>query len=147
MANGDVQQQVSAQYLQKFNLPIGVSGMQKLQSFPQLQVLGYNGMLGSLKKDFHGLQDFKFQLNLYSSVSGILGIAWKLIKSLVPNNVILARLLFTAPGLGTVGNAFQSIDNFGQVFSLAPGDLISPAAVASKAAVYQNASTQVNVVK
>lgn len=146
MANGDVQQQVSAEYLAQFNLPIGVSGMQKLQSFPQLQVLGYNGQLGSMKNDFHGLQDFKSQMQTFSSVSTTLKIAWNLIKNIVPNNISIARMLISPPGLGSVGSAFQSISGFGQVFSLQPGDLATPATVKAKVSVYQNASTQTDVV-
>lgn len=143
--NGDVQSQVSNQYLQAFNLPIGVSGMQKLQQFPALQKLGYAGQLGSMKNDFHGLVDFNQQLAKYSTASGILGIAWSLIKYISPNNPNIARLLFTAPGLGTVGQLFQTIHGFGQVFALTPNDLTSPAAVSAKASVYQNSSTQNNV--
>ncbi len=146
MANGDVQANVSDQYLQHFNRSVGVSGMQKLQEFPALQNLGYNGQLASIKNDFHGLQDFKTQMTKYSSVSHKLRIAWSLISAIVPNNISILKLLYTAPGLGTVGSAFKSIHNFGQVFSLSPGDLTTPAAVSSKAAVYKNQSTQANVI-
>src|SRR5271156_5564615 len=55
MANGQVYTSVTDSYLQSFNRSIGVSGQQKLQSFPQLQQLGYNGQLGYMKSDFHGL--------------------------------------------------------------------------------------------
>ncbi len=142
MANGDVQNNLSDQYLQKFNLPIGVSGMQKLQQFPALQKLAHAGQLSFLKKDFHGLDDFKFQMDLYSSSNYILKAAWALIKSIVPNNPKIALLLTTVPGLGSVGQDFLSISGFAQVFSLTPSDLTSPAAVAAKVSVYQNSSTQ-----
>lgn len=143
--NGDVQSQVSNQYLQVFNLPIGVSGMQKLQQFPALQELGYAGQLASLKNDFHGLVDFNQQMAKYSSVSGLLGIAWSLIKYISPNNPNIARLLFTAPGLGTVGQLFQTIHGFGQVFALTPDDLKTPSTVNAKTSVYKNSSTQTSV--
>lgn len=146
MANGTVQTQVSAQYLQAFNLPIGVSGMQKLQTFPALQKLGYAGQLGLMKADFHGLTDFKNQMSVYSSVSTTLTIAWNLIKAVVPNNPNILLELFTAPGLGTVGLAFQSISGFGQVFALTPSNLQSPSATTAATSVYQNTSTQANVV-
>lgn len=142
MSNGDVQANLSDQYLQQFNLPIGVSGMQKLQQFPALQKLGYAGQLGSMKKDFHGLQDFKAQMSKYSSVSHTLKIAFSLISLIIPGNPSIALLLKDIPGLGSVGQDFLSIANFGKVFSLGPSDLTSPAAVSSKASVYQNASTQ-----
>lgn len=147
MANGAIHDEISDQYLQQFDKSIGVSGMQKLQSFPELQKLGYNGQLSHLKKDFHGLQDFKSQMDKYSSSHPILKIAWSLIKYLVPNNVSIQQLLFTAPGLGTVGNAFKSIHGFGQVFSLSPGDLLSPSAVSAKASVYKDQSVQSSVVE
>jgi hypothetical protein len=142
MANGDVQANISDQYLQQFNRSIGVSGMQKLQQFPALQQLGYAGQLSSLKNDFHGLQDFKLQMAQYSSSHPILAAAWTLISAIVPNNPNIARMLIKVPGLGTVGQAFQSIHNFGQVFALSPGDLASPATVTAKASVYQNQSIQ-----
>jgi len=142
MANGDVQNNLADQYLQKFNLPIGVSGMQKLQQFPALQKLAHAGQLSHLKKDFHGLNDFDYQMNLYSSSNYILKAAWSLIKSIVPNNPMIAQLLTTVPGLGSVGQDFLSISGFAQVFSLTPADLTSPAAVAAKVSVYQNSSTQ-----
>lgn len=146
MANGSIQQQVSAQYLQAFNLPIGVSGMQKLQTFPALQQLGYAGQLSLMKADFHGLADFKSQMSVYSSISPTLTIAWNLIKAIVPNNANILAELFTAPGLGTVGLAFQSISGFGQVFALTPSNLQSPSATTAATSVYQNTSTQANVV-
>src|SRR5271166_2694837 len=102
MANGDVQANLSDQYLQQFNLPIGVSGMQKLQQFPALQKLGYAGQLGSMKQDFHGLSDFKSQMSKYSSVSHTLKIAFTLISAIIPNNPSIALLLKDIPGLGTV---------------------------------------------
>lgn len=142
MANGDVQLQISDSYLNQFDRSIGVSGMQKLQQFPSLQQLGYAGQLGSMKNDFHGLQDFKDQLTAYSSTSSLLTVAWSVIKAIVPNNVNVTRLLTTIPGLGLVGQAFQSIHNFGQVFSLSPGDLASPSTVSAKVSVYKNQSVQ-----
>src|SRR4051812_4379747 len=125
MANGDVHDSISDQYLQQFNRSIGISGMQKLSQFPALQQLGYNGQLGSITKDFHGLKDFKSQLSKYSSVSHTLRLAWSLISFIVPNNAAIKGLLFSSPSLGTVGKMFSSIHNFGQVFSLSPQDLTS----------------------
>jgi hypothetical protein len=142
MANGDVQANLSDQYLQQFDRSIGVSGMQKLQEFPSLQQLGYAGQLSSLKNDFHGLQDFKQQLSMYSNTSTMLKIAWSVISSIVPNNANVARMLIKVPGLGTVGQAFQTVHNFGQVFALSPGDLAKPSTVNAKASVYKNQSTQ-----
>lgn len=145
MANGDVQQ-ITDSYLQQFNRSISVSAMQKLQQFPALQVLGYNGQLASMKKDFHGLNDFRDQMAKYSSVSHTLRIAWSIIQYMVPINASILALLFTSPSLGTVGNAFKSINGFGQVFALSPADLQSPATVDAKASLYQNASSSGSVV-
>jgi hypothetical protein len=142
MANGDIQNSISDQFLQQFDRSIGVSGMQKLQQFPALQKLGHAGQLSLLKNDFHGLKDFKAQMKLYSSSSTILKIAWSLISSIVLNNPTIAVLLTNIPGLGMVGQAFQSIHNFGQVFSLSPGDLTSPSTVASKVSIFKDQSTK-----
>lgn len=146
MANGDVHDDISDQYLQQFNRSIGISGMQKLSQFPALQQLGYNGQLGSIKNDFHGLKDFKTQMNTFSSVSATLRLAWSMISSIVPGNAIIGRLLISPPGLGSVGKMFSSIHNFGQVFSLSPQDLTSPSAIASKVSLYKGQSQQSSVV-
>jgi len=146
MANGDIQQQVSAQYLQKFNLPIGVSGMQKLSEFPTLQQLGYNGQLGYMRVDFHGLSDFYDQLLQYSNANPpILDGPWSLIVPIVPLNLDIVRKLIVTPSLGTVGQMFLTIENFAQVFSLSPSDLGTPAALSDATSVYQNASTQSSI--
>lgn len=147
MANGDVHDQVSDQYLAQFNRSIGISGMQKLSQFPALQQLGYNGQLGSIKNDFHGLSDFKSQLAKYSSVSATLRAAWALISAVVPNNVSIQRLLIVSPSLGSVGKMFSSIHNFGQVFGLSSKDLTSPTAVANKVALYKGQAQQASVVQ
>jgi hypothetical protein len=146
MANGTVQQQVSTAYLSSFNLPIGVSGMQKLQSFTALQQLGYAGQLSFMKSDFHGLKDFYSQLATYSSVNGILQTAWQLIQPIVPNNANIQLELFTSPSLGTVGLAFQTITGFGQVFALDPTFLSSPADVSAAVSIYLNSSLQASVI-
>lgn len=145
MANGDIHDSISDTYLQQFDRSIGVSGMQKLSQFPALQQLGYNGQLGSMKNDFHGLNDFKSQLTKYSSASFTLRTAWTLISAIVPKNVSIQQLLVTSPGLGTVGKMFSSVQNFGQVFSLSPQDLSSPSAVASKVSIYKGQAQQASV--
>lgn len=146
MANGDVHDSISDQYLQQFNRSIGISGMQKLSQFPALQQLGYNGQLGSIGKDFHGLKDFRSQLAKFSSVSATLRTAWSLISAIVPNNLNIKGLLMTSPSLGSVGKMFSSIHNFGQVFSLSPQDLSSPTTVASKVSLYKGQSQQTSSV-
>lgn len=145
MANGDIHDNIADSYLQQFDRSIGISGMQKLSQFPALQQLGYNGQLGSMKNDFHGLKDFKSQLTKYSSCSFTLRTAWSLISAIVPNNISVQQLLISSPGLGTVGKMFSSIHNFGQVFSLSPKDLTSPSAVASKVSIYKGQSQQASV--
>ena len=147
MANGDVHDQVSDQYLAQFNKSVGVSGMQKLQQFPELQKLGHAGTLSHLKQDFHGLTDFKSQMAKYSSVSHTLRVAWALISAIAPNNPSIAAKLTSVPGLGSVGKDFLSIHNFGQVFSLSPGDLKTPGAVKSKSDIYKTQSTKTSVVE
>lgn len=146
MGNGSIQQQVSVQYLQKFSLPIGVSGMQKLSEFPTLQQLGYNGQLGYMKVDFHGLSDFYDQMLQYSNANPpVLDGPWTLISPIVPLNINIIRKLIVTPSLGTVGQMFLTIENFAQIFSLSPSDLSTPATITEATSVYKNASTQSSV--
>lgn len=133
MADGTVHQQIAADVLNEFNMPLSVSAMSKLQQFPMLQKLAFNGHLNDLKANFHGLKEFNIQMDLYSSTNPILTAAWKAIKHLAPQNLQIAGLLFTDPSLGTVGNLFQSIHNFGRVFSVLPTPLPSLESIAKKA--------------
>jgi hypothetical protein len=143
MANGDIQAQLGDSYLAQFNLSLGVSATQKLQQFPFLQELGYNGQLSYMKKDFHGLKDFYTQLAKYSQSHPILLRAWALIIATALGNATIGKLLFNAPGLGSVGKLFQGANNFGQVFSLSPQDLQDPAVIANKIASVANLTVTV----
>lgn len=136
MANGDVQNQIASGYLTQFNRPLAVSAVLKLQSWSTLQNLGYNGQLSYLKSDFHGLQDFKTQMSLYSSSHIILTVAWNLIKSFVLNNLSIVLKMFVDPVMGQVGSLFRSIANFGQVFSASPSELMDPSGLATKSQSY-----------
>jgi hypothetical protein len=131
VANGDVQTLISDAYLQNFGIGIAVAGMQKIQSFPELQILCYNGILGSLKQDFHGLQDFYEQMAAYSSTNQILQTAWSVINPIVPNNANIELMLFVSTVLGVVGDVFELIHGYAQVFGLSPTNLASPSSIAS----------------
>jgi hypothetical protein len=124
MANGDPQADIAASVAASFDRPIAVSVINKLDKFPFLQQLGYNGQLSFMAKGFLGLQDFYDELNLYSSSSALLRAAWSLIKQRVPLNLDMQENMFQDPVLGQVGNAFQQIVGFDQVFAVDPDQLL-----------------------
>lgn len=129
-----VQNNIATGYLSSFELPIGVSVMSKLTQWKGLQELGFAGNLNHHNLNFHGLKDFKFQLDLYSSTNFMLKAAFSVIKKLIPNNPILSLLLYPDPALGLVGKQFQGLANFNQVFAVSPTELKTTGAVASKIA-------------
>jgi hypothetical protein len=129
-----VQSNLAAGYLSAFERPIGVSVMSKLLKWPFLQRLGHAGSLSYANTTFHGLQDFNVQMSEYSSTNAILITAWNVIKQLAPLNPSVTAMMFTSPILGVVGNEFQSLTGFGEVFALSPDQLTSPSAIASQLA-------------
>lgn len=118
--NGDIQNSIADDYLQQFDRSIGVAGMAKLNKWPFLQKLGFNGQLGHLQETFHGLKDFKVQMEAYSNSHLILRIAWSVISPIVLKNLMTLALTFAGPVLGKVGKLFQSISGFAQAFSISP---------------------------
>lgn len=127
-----VQTNLATGYLSSFERPISVSVMAKTQSWPFLQQLGFAGSLSLLSSTFHGLTDFYNQMTMYSSTNLILKTAWSVIQTIVPMNAKVQSLMYVDPTLGQVGNQFQQLQNFGQVFALSPTELQSPSAVSSK---------------
>lgn len=127
-----VQTNISSGYLSSFERPIAVSVMSKITSWPFLQELGFAGSLQHQKNTFHGLNDFKSQLSKYSSTNYLLASAWKVIQMLVPLNAEVSKLMYNDSSLGQVGNQFQQLQNFGQVFALSPAELQSPDTVSAK---------------
>ena len=132
MANGQVQDQITNSYLQTFDRPLSVSAIDKLTQFPFLQELGFNGQLGHLKDNFHGLREFNYQMTQYST-HPILQAAWNVIKSIAPKNPFIAGKLFFSSSMGSVGNLFKGLQGFNKVFSLSPDELQDPTKIAVKA--------------
>lgn len=127
-----VQTNIAEGYLSTYERPLAVSVMDKTQQWPFLQQLAFASTLELHKETFHGLNDFKVQMEKYSSTHPILGAAWKVIQLLVPLNGQVAALIYVDQALGKVGKAFQSLPNFGQVFALSPTELQSPSTVNTK---------------
>ena len=123
MANGDTQNNIAADTAASYDRPIAVSVINKLEKFPFMQELAYNGILGFLKQGFLGLQDFFEEMTVYSSVSTLLKAAWGLIVHRVPLNLDVERNLYTTESLGTVGLVFQQMVGYDQVFAVDPDDL------------------------
>lgn len=132
MANGQIHEGIASDVLQQFNMPLSVSSMTKLQQFPMLQQLSFNGQLSSMNDTFHGVKDFTLQMDLYSSYHPILTAAWKLIKGLAPKNPSVTSLLFQDKALGKVGSLFKSIHGFGQVFGINPNPLPDISSLSNK---------------
>jgi hypothetical protein len=122
MANGDIQNSVASDYLDQFDQPLSVSAITKLQSFAFIQQLTYNGILASLAANVHGLQDWYDQMTIYSSTNLLLDNAWDSIKDIALKNLELQKQIYDDADLGRVGLLFQSIDNFGSVFTVTPDD-------------------------
>jgi hypothetical protein len=127
-----VQTNIAEGYLSAYERPIAVSVMDKTQQWPFLQQLSFASTLELQKETFHGLNDFKIQMEKYSSTNWMLSQAWKVIQLLVPLNGQVATLIYVDRTLGKVGKAFQSLQNFGQVFALSPTELQSPSTVNTK---------------
>lgn len=127
-----VQSNIASGYLSSFENPIGVSVMAKAQSWPFLQKLTFGSTLDMQKSTFHGLGDFKSQMQRYSSTHWILTAAWRVVQMLVPNNSSVASLMYNDPALGPVGKVFKELPSFGQVFALSPSELKNPSAVRAK---------------
>jgi hypothetical protein len=117
MAN-QVYNQIASDEMKQFGLPLSVSAMSKLSQWPMLQSLGFHGHLKDAKAQFHGLGDFKKQMQMYSNTHFILKAAWQVIQQLVPVNLEVLKNMYHDPTLGNVGKLFQSIHGFGQVFGL-----------------------------
>jgi len=108
-AGSTVQANLSSADLAQFNVTIGLNLQNKLQDWPSRQQLQYGAVKGLATQDFHGLQDFDFQMSLYSSTHPLLESAWKVIKSIVPNNPKLLATLLNIPGFGKVGMQVLSL--------------------------------------
>lgn len=125
MAN-EVQSQLASGILDQFHVSIGLNLQSKLQDWQGRQMTQYGSIKGLMNADWHGLADFDFQMSLYSSANHILRIAWKLIKSLVPNNPKILLTLIKIPGFGQVGMQVLSLIGISNIL-VAPQDILKNA--------------------
>lgn len=105
-----------AQYLR----PIGVAIIPNGQDWSSRQRIQYEAIKGLMRADFHGLDDFKEQLNLYSATNiQILRPAYSAIRALIPvNRNILQKLVFN-PVLGMwVGRFLLKVVGFEKAFTV-----------------------------
>lgn len=104
-----VQSDLAQQDLAQFNVSVGLNLQNKLEDWPSRQSIQYGSIKGLMLPDWHGLQDFDFQLSLYSSTHVLLEAAWQVIKTIVPNNPKILATLLTVPGFGRVGMQVLSL--------------------------------------
>jgi hypothetical protein len=113
-----VQDQIAQDTMQQFHLPLSVSVIQKARDWPTRQKIAYEAIKGHLRDDFHGLEDFREQMEMYSSSNLILKTAWKLIKGLAPVNRKILKTLVTNSQLGQVGKFLLTLQGFDRVFAV-----------------------------
>jgi hypothetical protein len=124
--DNEINTTLSSDYLAGFDKVLSISVMARLSVFPFLQQLGFAGQQGSLVQNYHGLQDFVTQMKLYSSAHPVLELGWKAIEQTALLNLKANAQTFADPDLGRVGILFQTMPNFGQVFSVSEQDLANP---------------------
>jgi len=130
MAN-TVQSNISSQVSNQFNVNIGLNLQSKLTDWPSRQDMQYESMKGNMNLDFHGLEDFNFQMAAYSATNGILSAAWNIIKGMAPNNPKLLMSLVKIPGFGQVGQSVLSLIGIQSILVAPQSILQNPTALAS----------------
>ena len=117
-----VQNQLAVAEVSQFgNAQLSISLVCKGQDWNTRQKTAYESMKDFIRQEFHGLADFKQQMELYSNALGTSGkIAWKVIKSLVPNNAQVLTTELKIVGMGMVGKFLLSIPGFAQLFAMVP---------------------------
>lgn len=111
---------IAALALAKYGRPVAVSIIPSGQKWKDRQIIQYNAMLGLMKEDFHGLDDWKEQMSLYSSTNMmVLRPAWTVIRPLVTlNRKLLAKVIIN-PRLGMwVGRMLSKVAGFEKTFAL-----------------------------
>lgn len=121
-----VQSNLASGILNQFHVNIGLNLQSKLQDWQGRQSVQYGAMKGLMNKDWHGLSDFNFELGLYSSTSGKLRAAWRVIKSIVPNNPKTLATLIRIPGFGQVGQQVLSLVGISNIL-VVPQDILNNA--------------------
>ncbi len=121
-----VQSNLASGILDQFHVSLGMNLQTKLQDWPGRQSLQYGSMKGLMNQDWHSLSDFKFQMNLYSSTSHTLRIAWSLIKNLILNNAKMLATLIHIPAFGSAPLGSQVLSLVGiQNVLVAPQNILT----------------------
>lgn len=105
-----------AQYLR----PVGVSILPAGRDWSSRQQIQYEAMKGLMKEDFHGLDDFNEQMNLFAATNPMyLRPGYTAIKPMIPlNRKILMKLVFN-PVLGLwVGRLLLKLVGFEKAFTV-----------------------------
>lgn len=118
-----VQDQIASGILDQFHVSIGMNLQTKLQDWQGRQTIQYGAEKSLINKDFHGLSDFNFEMGLYSATHHTLRFAWRVIKSIVPNNPKTLATLITVPGFGQVGRQMLSLVGLSNIL-VAPQDIL-----------------------
>jgi hypothetical protein len=128
-----IQDNISDAYLAQYNLDLGVSAVQKINSFAFIQQLTYNGILNSLVNNFLSLEDWQAQIAAYSAAYSPLTSSYTAIKKEVPlNELITEDSIVNIDGLGQVGNLFETIQCYNKVFTLSDDELTDPSTINQK---------------
>lgn len=118
-----VQSQLASGILNQFHVTIGLNLQSKLQDWQGRQNIQYGAVKGLMNKDWHGLSDFNYEMGLYSATNNKLRAAWRVIKSLVPNNPKTLATLIRIPGFGQVGQQVLSLVGISNIL-VAPQDIL-----------------------
>lgn len=120
-----VADRLSSAALSQFDsLPVSVSYISKTQDWPTRQKLQYNCMLSYMKADFHGLQDFYEQMDIYSASSFVLSGPWLAIRQIISMCKNMLQKLITDAVMGEVGKFVSSIYGFSRI-NLQPQEILS----------------------
>jgi hypothetical protein len=77
-----------------------------------------------MKADFHGLQDFYNQMDLYSAASFVLAGPWAVIYKIIAKCQAMLQKVVTNAIMGEVGKFVSSIYGFSQI-NLQPQEILS----------------------
>jgi hypothetical protein len=128
----NVQDNIAADYANKFNRPLSVSVIKKIDKWPYLQEMTYNGTLGHQKNDFFGVQDWREQITAYSLAHFTLAKPLATIIAMTLKNKSILAKTISLSGLGNVGNMFSNLYGFARTFSVTSEDLSDPSKLNSK---------------
>lgn len=127
-----VQTQMAADTLNQFNVPLNISLISKANDWQTRQKAAYAAVVDYIRQDFHGLNDFKEQMQMYSTALGLIGTAaYKVIQPLIPFNRNVLETEVDDPEMGMVGKFLLTLLGFNQVFAMTPQTLQDPSIASS----------------